>query len=74
MKTTSRWQHLRNALVASAFIGAMGFGTMQAVATDAPADRAACGRQWQCDDECGPLGGHLGPGGPGQPLECYCCG
>ncbi|MBN6151754.1 hypothetical protein JR065_15515 [Xanthomonas sp. AmX2] len=68
-----RWMSLRNGIVAALFLTSMGFGAMQAVAGDGAETKAACSA-WACQQECAPFGGDLGPGGPGQPLQCYCCG
>ncbi|MCC4597800.1 hypothetical protein NRY95_21200 [Xanthomonas campestris pv. phormiicola] len=68
-----RWTALRNGMVAAVFLASMGFGAMQATAGDGIGKDAACSA-WACQQECAPFGGELGPGGPGQPLVCYCCG
>jgi hypothetical protein len=67
---------LRSMLAAAVFASAMTFGAVQAIATDA----SQAGTQYAgctspaCKKECGSFGGSLGPGGPGKPLKCYCCG
>lgn len=60
------------ALVAAAF----GFGATQAIATETGdiGTRYESCSAWACKQECAPFGGDLGPGGPGKPLQCYCCG
>lgn len=71
-----RTRTLRIALAALLFSTAMGFGATQVFADDGmrkDAQQAACDA-WQCREECAGFGGELGPGGPGQPLQCYCCG
>ena len=60
-------------LAAVAVVGALGFGTVQAFATDSGPKPVGC-NSWACRNECAPFGGNLGPGGPGQPLVCRCCG
>jgi hypothetical protein len=67
---------LRSMLAAAVFASAMAFGTMQAIATDAsqPGTQYVGCNSWACRKECGSFGGDLGPGGPGKPLKCYCCG
>lgn len=72
MKTRNR--NFRMALAATLFSVAMGFGAFQAFASGgAQSEQASC-NAWACRQECGALGGNLGPGGPGKPLRCYCCG
>lgn len=71
-----RTRALRAALAALLFSTAMGFGAAQVFADDGvrgDAPQAACDA-WACREECGEFGGELGPGGPGKPLMCYCCG
>ncbi|MCI2261955.1 hypothetical protein [Xanthomonas indica] len=68
-----RWTALRNGMLAAVFLASMGFGAVQAIAGDGIEKEAACSA-WACQQECAPFGGELGPGGPGQPLICYCCG
>ncbi|MBB6367292.1 MULTISPECIES: hypothetical protein [Xanthomonas] len=68
-----RWTALRNGMLAAVFLASMGFGAVQATAGDGIEKEAACSA-WACQQECAPFGGELGPGGPGQPLICYCCG
>ncbi|ALN90563.1 hypothetical protein LG3211_1587 [Lysobacter gummosus] len=53
----------------------MGFGAFQVVAGNgsAPAQSESCDA-FACRTECAEFGGDLGPGGPGRPLVCYCCG
>ena len=70
---TRYWKTMRNAAAAALFVGCMGFGAMQAMAEDGEDREASCSA-WACAQECAPFGGQLGPGGPGQPLQCYCCG
>ena len=60
-------------LAAVAVSGALGFGAVQALAIDDTPDAVGC-RSFACRTECAPFGGDLGPGGPGKPLTCYCCG
>lgn len=73
MKKT--WITIRNTVAAIAFAGSMAFGVTQAMATtESPNDAAGTCDQWACQIECAPFGGHLVPGGPGQPLQCACCG
>jgi hypothetical protein len=68
-----RWTALRNGMAAAVFLACMGFGAVQATAGDGIEKDAACSA-WACQQECAPFGGELGPGGPGKPLVCYCCG
>lgn len=66
----------RNVLLGLGVSAAMLFGAAQAIATDS----ASAGTRYEtcssfsCKKECGEFGGDLGPGGPGKPLVCYCCG
>lgn len=71
-----RTRSVRIALAALLFSTAMSFGAFQVVAGDGAgvqAENEACSA-WACRQECQGFGGDLGPGGPGQPLQCYCCG
>lgn len=72
----NRTRALRIAVSTLVFSVAMGFGAFQVVANDGtnPRDTQASCNAWACRQECGSLGGNLGPGGPGKPLKCYCCG
>ena len=66
----------RSLILGAAFVAAMGFGAAQAVATEtgtAGTQYESC-NSWACRNECPGFGGSLGPGGPGKPLQCYCCG
>lgn len=67
---------VRSLLMGFAFAVAMAFGATQAIATDMddPGTRYEACNAWACKKECAPFGGDLGPGGPGKPLQCYCCG
>ncbi len=67
---------IRNLLLGVAVSAAMGFGAAQAIATDsaAPGTQHESCSAYACKLECAPFGGSLGPGGPGKPLQCYCCG
>ena len=67
---------LRQLFTGAVFAAAMGFGATQAIATggDDPGTRYESCTAWACKQECAPFGGDLGPGGPGKPLVCYCCG
>ncbi|HKE17773.1 MAG TPA: hypothetical protein VKB80_23015 [Kofleriaceae bacterium] len=70
------WKTLRCALLALAFIGSMGamkVGASEPPTALPPSESGSC-NQFACRQECGPLGGDLVPGGPGQPLRCACCG
>ena len=67
-----RWTTIRNSMIALAFAGSIGFGLKQATASDAPKP-AGC-NSFACRAECPGFGGELGPGGPGKPLQCFCCG
>lgn len=71
----SRWAAIRNTVIAFAFLGSLAVGARQAVSSDGPAtpEGGSC-NQWACKTECAPFGGSLGPGGPGEPLQCRCCG
>ncbi len=73
---SKRLKTIRNVIATAIFASAMGFGAMQAIATDAsdPGTRYWGCNAWACKKECAPFGGDLGPGGPGKPLQCYCCG
>lgn len=66
----------RSLVAGALFAAAMGFGATQAIATDGddPGTRYEACNSWQCRQECPGFGGTLGPGGPGRPLTCYCCG
>ncbi|MFD0325312.1 hypothetical protein [Lysobacter gummosus] len=66
---------VRVVLASLLFTAAMGFGTFQVVAGNgsAPAQSESCDA-FACRTECAEFGGDLGPGGPGRPLVCYCCG
>lgn len=70
-----RTRNLRIALAALLFSTAMGLGAFQVFASNGATDQnqASCDA-WACRQECGSLGGELGPGGAGKPLQCYCCG
>lgn len=72
----ARKRSLRTILASVSFAAMMAFGASQAVATDAddPGTRYESCTAWACKQECAPFGGSLGPGGPGKPLVCYCCG
>ncbi|MBN7135352.1 hypothetical protein A7A76_01505 [Lysobacter enzymogenes] len=65
----------RIALAALLFCAAMGFGAFQVVAGNgaAPEQSNYCDHV-SCRAECPDFGGDLGPGGPGRPDVCYCCG
>lgn len=71
----ARNRGVRLVLAALLFSAAMGFGAFQVVAGDgaAPSQESSCD-SIACRTECGDFGGELGPGGPGRPLVCYCCG
>ena len=69
-----RWILIRNSLAVIGFLGTIGFGVAQATATRAPAAPSAGCNAFACRAECAPFGGDLGPGGPGEPLRCFCCG
>ena len=70
-----RTRTLRIALAALLFSTAMGFGAAQVFASNGmKSDTQASCDSWACRKECAPFGGNLGPGGPGEPLQCYCCG
>jgi hypothetical protein len=73
---SKRIASFRTLLAGTVFAGAMVFGTMQAIATDAsdPGTQYVGCNSWACKKECAPFGGDLGPGGPGKPLKCLCCG
>jgi hypothetical protein len=62
------------ALAAASFACALTLGAGQAIATDGTQAPAESCSAWACRQECGVFGGDLGPGGPGKPLQCYCCG
>lgn len=66
----------RSMIATVAFVAAMSFGAAQAIATDgnSPGTRYAGCSSTACRAECPGFGGDLGPGGPGKPLTCYCCG
>lgn len=72
----ARKHSLRTIIASVSFAAMMAFGASQAIATDAddPGTRYASCSAWACKQECAPFGGDLGPGGPGKPLICYCCG
>ena len=66
----------RSLVLGAAFAAAMVFGAAQAIATEtntAGTEYASCSA-WACRTECPGFGGNLGPGGPGKPLKCFCCG
>ncbi len=66
----------RSLIFGAAFFAAMGFGAAQAVATETNTEGtqyASCSA-WACRTECAGFGSNLGPGGPGKPLKCSCCG
>lgn len=67
-----QWKRIKTALVTAGVAGSLVFGFVQATA-EAETRPAAC-NAWACRTECAPFGGELGPGGPGKPLQCYCCG
>lgn len=71
-----RKRSFRTFVAGTMFALMMGFGVSQAIATDAddPGTRYESCSAWACRQECAPFGGSLGPGGPGKPLICYCCG
>lgn len=70
-----RTRVVRIALAALLFSTAMGFGAATVFAGNGMrGDTQASCDAWACRAECGSLGGELGPGGPGEPLQCYCCG
>ena len=69
-----RWNSICKSVLSLAFVGAMGFGAMQAMASPTDSGTNATCNAWACRAECGSFGGELGPGGPGKPLQCYCCG
>lgn len=66
---------VRVVLAALLFSAAMSFGAFQVIAGNgaAPAPSESCD-SFACRSECPEFGGELGPGGPGRPLVCYCCG
>ncbi|MGH8084599.1 MAG: hypothetical protein ACREPV_04925 [Lysobacter sp.] len=70
-----RTRTIRIALAALLFSTAMGFGAAQVFASNGmKGDTQVSCDSWACRKECGSFGGDLGPGGPGEPLQCYCCG
>jgi hypothetical protein len=67
---------LRNIVAGGLFAAVMAFGAAQAIATnngETGSQLVGC-NSFACKKECGALGGNLGPGGPGKPLKCFCCG
>lgn len=73
---SKRTVSFRAMLAGAVFAAAMTFGAVQAIATDGsePGTQHEGCNSWACKKECAPFGGDLGPGGPGKPLQCYCCG
>jgi len=67
------WKRVRTAVLAIAAVVPMGFGIVQATASTTAPKPVGC-NSFACRAECAPFGGDLGPGGPGQPLRCLCCG
>ncbi len=72
----SRRISFRSMIATAVFVAAMSFGAAQAIATEGsnPGTQYHSCDSIACVAECGSFGGSLGPGGPGKPLVCYCCG
>ena len=67
------WKKIRTAVLTVAILAPLGFGAVQATAST-PAKAGASCSAFACRTECAPFGGDLVPGGPGEPLQCACCG
>jgi hypothetical protein len=68
------WTLFRVSALALVVAGGLGLGTRPAQSKPDPASPQGLCNQTACRAECGVFGGHLGPGGPGEPLQCRCCG
>lgn len=72
----ARTVSIRSMIATAVFVAAMSFGAVQAIATEGsnPGTQYQSCNNIACIAECEGFGGDLGPGGPGKPLTCYCCG